>query len=119
MGSGEVKKQIRVNAISFAEMVAILHEEPISIADLAEATGLHVWTIRHYTRALYERKVIHIAGWEKDRLGRSNTPLWFYGRKKDIAKPHETNAEKMVRLRARKRLADPFRLNNEPTTRAS
>lgn len=90
---------IRVNAMSYAKLMAELVHEPITYRELAEATGLHYTTVREYITALHKEKVVHIAEYNKDKCLRDNERLWLWGHKKDATRSKFTAAERQIRYR--------------------
>lgn len=82
-----MSKWVKINAMSFALMMDALTDDACSIPELMEHTGLHVTTVRDYTRELHKLGVIHIAAWEKDDFNRYNVRFYALGRKKDVPKP--------------------------------
>lgn len=100
---------IKVNAMSYAKLLRELHDGPFSFAELAQNTGLHYHTVRDYVNALHRERLVHIALWEKDKLGRDCKPLWSYGQARDKKRERMTAAERQERHRAKKRgLASPL-----------
>lgn len=97
--------QIRVNAMSFAIMVRALYDGPKTQHQLAEITGLHVWTTRAYVRALHKQEVVHITRWDKDSMGRDVTAYYALGMGIDMPREVKTGAQKQRERRARLREA--------------
>lgn len=96
-------KQLKINAISFALMVKALSEKPHSKPQLAELTGLHVWTIRGYVDALHRVQMAHITHWDKDGMGRDVTAYYSLGFGIDMPREQKTGAQKAREYRARQR----------------
>lgn len=96
---------IKVNAIAQAQMIRMLLEEPHSLTEIAEETGLHYVTVCGYTRALHRAGALHIAGWGEDRRGRSCVKLYKLGRGRDVKRTPLTQADRQRRARAKKRMA--------------
>jgi predicted ArsR family transcriptional regulator len=102
---------IKVNAMSYAKLIKELHDGPYSFQELADNTGLHYHTVREYVNCLHRERLVHIALWEKDRLGRDCKPLWVFGRSKDKKREKMTQAERQARHRSKKRgLASPLHM---------
>jgi predicted ArsR family transcriptional regulator len=97
--------QIRVNALSFAMMVRALYDGPKTLHQLCEITGLHVWTARHYVKAMQKQEVVHITGWTKDSMGRDAIAHYALGMGLDMPRECKTGAQKQQALRARRRAA--------------
>ena len=93
--------QIRVNAMSFAKLVKLMDERPRSKPQLAELTGLHVWTVRHYVDALHKERMAHIVRWEKDGMGRDVTAIYSLGFGADRPRAAKTGAQKARERRQR------------------
>lgn len=97
--------QIKVNAMSYAKLVRELHDGPFSFAELAENTGLHYHTVRDYVNQLHKERLVYVADWEKDRLGRDCKPLWSFGiDRKDKRRAKLTAKERQQRHRAKKKI---------------
>lgn len=96
---------IKVNAIAQAHMIKMLLEEPHSLTEIAEETGLHYVTVCDYTRALHKVGAAHIAGWDEDRRGRACVKLYKLGKGKDVKRQPVTAAERQRRARAKKQMA--------------
>lgn len=97
--------QIRVNAMSFAIMVRSLCDGPKTVHQIAEASGLRVWTVRHYVKSLHKQEVVHIHGWVPDSMGRDATVIYAWGMGIDVPRRLTTGAEKMRQRRKRAREA--------------
>ena len=98
--------QIKVNAMSYAKLVRALYATSfaprgITKNELAELTGLHIWTARGYVDALHKEEVIHIIGWEKDSLGRDATAIYVWGMGVDVPRAAKSGAQKARERRAR------------------
>lgn len=95
--------QIKVNAMSYAKLIKALWREPKTLDGLALETGLHVWTVRNYVKALHREEVIHICKWLKDSLGRDCTPVYAFGMGVDAVRTAKTAAQKGRERRARRK----------------
>lgn len=91
--------------MSFAKLVKLLDERPRSKPQLAELTGLHVWTVRHYVDALHKEGMAHIVRWGKDSLGRDVTAFYSLGFGVDRPRAAKTGAQKARERRQRAREA--------------
>lgn len=104
-------RQLKVNAMALGHLMRALTEEPRTITELAELTGLHYHTVREWVNALHDQGVVFIAGYEKDRRDRDNAPLWLFGvDKRDAKKSKLTAAERQARVRARIKAAKMLNL---------
>lgn len=93
--------QIKVNAMSYAKLIRLMSERPRSKPQLAELTGLHVWTVRNYVDALHKERVAHVVRWEKDSLGRDVTAVYSLGFGVDVPRQAKPAAQKARERRQR------------------
>lgn len=96
---------IRVNALSFAVMVRALYDGPKTQHQLSEISGLHVWTVRQYVKAMQKQEVAYITGWTKDTMGRDAIAHYALGMGVDMPREVRTGAQKQQTRRARLRAA--------------
>ena len=102
------RRIIKVNAISFANLVAATADGTMTKAELAAHTGLHYLTVCQYTRELHRAGAVHICMWEKDVRGRDMMPVYKLGAGKDMKRSKLTPAQRQARYRAATRaLNDP------------
>lgn len=94
---------IKMGAITYAQMIRLLHGKPHTKAELAEATGLHVQTINDYVNALHDEDMIHVVDWGKDTLGRQATPIYIWGMGIDAPRTPKTVNQRQRDWRARRR----------------
>jgi DNA-binding transcriptional ArsR family regulator len=94
-------------------MLYLISKEPHSAKELAEETGLYYLTVINHLRPLYQRKLIHIAGWEQDSQNRFSIRLFKFGPGKDAVPPRLSKPEKDKKRRDRKRLAKLLNLTRE------
>ena len=92
----------RLNALCNAKLTAALLDAPQTAHDLAEASGLALFTARHYVLALHREGACYIAEWWPDSRGRYCTPAYMIGRKKDAVKPRQDNATRQREYRQRR-----------------
>ena len=97
------KRQIKINAITQAQLIKLLLEGTYTCAELAQETGLHYVTVLQYTRELHRARAAHIAGWEKDPRGRDLAKIYKLGAGRDAKRQRKTDAEKQVAYRAKKK----------------
>ena len=97
-----MRKQVKVNAIAFANMVAAMIPGDMNCRELAEETGLHYLTVCQYTRELWAAKAVHIVRRDPDAWGRHNIIIYKLGSGRDAPKVNMTPYEKVQRYRARK-----------------
>ena len=94
-GLGPCMKQIKINAISQAQLIKFLWEGNYSCIELAELTGLHYVTVLQYTR-----------GWEKDARGRDVIKIYKLGPGNDKARHRKPATERSAAYRAKKRMRE-------------
>lgn len=97
------RRIIKVNALSFAQLVKYMNEGTYTCMELAELTGLHYVTVLQYTREMHRAKAAHISMWEKDSRGRDALKVYKTGRGKDAKRDAMTRAEIAKRYRAKKK----------------
>jgi len=99
-----VVRQVKVNALSQANLIKLLLEGEYTMRQLAEETGLHYVTVVDYTRALRRAGILHICAWELDRMGRETIRVYKLGEGKDV-KPRKrlTPSERAARYRAKQK----------------
>ena len=99
--------QIKVNQSIFARVVRMMMDGPVTTRDITEETGLHIVTAQALMRDMKRHKVVHIAGWDPDVMGRPLNAAYRLGEGKDALRPSKTAAELSkgyrVRLAQRKR----------------
>lgn len=97
---------VRLNAVLFAMAVEELVQGPTSRKELMEHTGLSPETVFSIIRALHSRRLIHIAGWERDGADRASIAAFEFGDKPDAKKPRRrTHMENKRTQQERKRRA--------------
>ena len=87
------KNAVRVNAIAVAQIIAALNTSAYTAYDLEEISGLSIQTVRHYLKALYKAKAIHIADWTEDGRGNRTTRAFMIGDFPDAKKPQPITAK--------------------------
>ena len=103
MNPPKPKRQIKVNAMAFAQLVKLLLEGTYTCTELAQMTGLHYVTVLHYTREMYRAGAVHITAWEKDARGRDLAKIYKLGEGNDKKRHKYTQAERQIAYRAKKR----------------
>jgi hypothetical protein len=94
---------IKVNALSYALLIKALRQGDMTLAELAEETGLHYLTVALYTRALHKVGEVHISGWAPDLLGRLSSKLYKLGPGRDAKRQPLTQGERQQRRRDKRR----------------
>ena len=107
--------QIKINALSFAKLIKLMDERPRSKPQLAELTGLHIWTVRNYVDALHKERMAHIVRWEKDSMGRDVTAIYSLGFGVDVPRAAKSGAQK---ARERRQRAKEASLTTQETKNA-
>lgn len=95
------RKQIKVGALTYAQLVLHMLEGIHNCQELAELTGLHYVTVLQYTRELHAAGACHISSWEKDSRGRDAIKVYKIGAGKDAKRQRMTQAERQARTRAK------------------
>lgn len=101
---------IRPNAIAYAKMIALLSRESVSPAQIMEETGLAHSTVRHYLRALYREKAIHVDDWDVDSMGRPLTPLYRLGTAKDAPQGLKPRQQTQADYRGKVKMRELIRM---------
>lgn len=96
-------RQVRVNALSYAQLVKLLFDGVYNCEELAEQTGLHYVTVLHYTRELHRAGAIHITAWEKDCFGRDSVKIYKLGPGRDARRERMTPAQRQARARLKRK----------------
>lgn len=86
----------------YAKLIRHLVEGEYNCRELAELVGVHYITVLDYTRALHDEKVIHVARWERDGLGRDAVKVYKFGDAPDAERRRISRTEAQRRYRARK-----------------
>lgn len=87
------KVAVRVNALAVSHMITALCNGPHSAYELQDISGLSIQTVRHYLKALYKNKAIHIADWTEDGRGNRTTRSFMIGNEDDAKKPQRITAK--------------------------
>ena len=96
------KNAIRVNAIAVSQIIAALNTGAYTAFDLVDISGLSLQTVRHYLKALYKAKAIHIADWAEDGRGNRTARAFMIGNFPDAKKPQRiTPKEACAKYRAK------------------
>lgn len=102
-------KQIKMNAICYAQMCAAMIPGDMTCQELADETGLHLTTVYQYARELHRFGAAHIARYLPDARGRHLIKVYKLGQGRDASRKRLTHAERQQRLRdKRKALNNPL-----------
>ena len=98
---GSLRRHL-ANVSCYAEAISILIAGPTTVRGLCEESGLAYQSCRKFTSTLYRRRLVHIAAWEQDSIGRWTIPAYAWGEGKDAKRPPKlTPAQRSQRLRDR------------------
>jgi hypothetical protein len=98
------KRNIKINALTQANLMRLLLDGTRDCTELAEETGLHYVTVLHYTRELHRAGAAFICDWHPDSRGYATLKVYKLGLGKDKKRPRISNNEKAANYRARKKL---------------
>lgn len=105
-------KQVKVGALTYAQLILHMLEGVHDCKGLAALTGLHYVTVLQYTRELHAAKAAHICAWDQDGRGRDSIKIYKIGpgrdaprQRRSIAKISRTTREKAKHLDMVQRLA--------------
>lgn len=87
MTFGHSTTRRRISHLSLVRMIKAMQEEPLTVYELAEASGLTPVTVRQYVLTMHREKACHVGHWEQDGRGRYSTAAYVLGKGKDAAKP--------------------------------
>ena len=86
-------KQVKVGALTYAQLILHMLEGVHDCKALAEITGLHYVTVLQYTRELHAARAAHICAWDKDGRGRDSIKIYKIGPGRDAKRQRKTDAE--------------------------
>lgn len=93
----------KVNQDTYAKLFASLLDAPQTCYQLAEETGLHLKTVQDLMRTLHRHKVVHIKGWEPNGRDIDTTPVFAFGKGRDVRRRKRSRAEISAAYRERKK----------------
>ena len=85
------------SSTAYAEAIAMLIERGGTVPEVAEQSGLGYNTVRKLVRALHRRRIVRVALWRRDSLGRARNPVWIVGSGQDSSRPPGMSLEERVR----------------------
>lgn len=94
-------KQVKVGALSYAQLVLHMLEGVHNCRELADLTGLHYVTVLQYTRELHAAGAAHICAWEKDTRGRDAIKVYKIGKGRDAKREKMTAAQRQAKHRSK------------------
>ncbi len=92
-------RQVKINAITQAQLIKLMLDGTRSCAELAETTGLHYVTVLQYTRELHRAGAAHICSYEADPRGRETIKIYKIGLGRDARRKRLTPAQRQARHR--------------------
>lgn len=95
-------KQIKMNAICYAQMCAAMIPGDMTCQELADETGLHLVTVYQYTREMHRFGAAHIARYLPDARGRHLIKVYKLGPGRNAARKKLTQAERQQRYREKR-----------------
>lgn len=96
-------RQIKMGAISYGKMCALMCEGIYSCAEIADMIGLHYTTVLHYTRELHRAGAAHITAWETDVRGRQCVRIYKLGEGVNVKpKKAKTTAQRQETARSKR-----------------
>ena len=109
----------RVNAIAFSKLMRCLHDGPHTLRELVQETGLTRGTVSLYVHALRREKLVRIAGWDTDSIGRTCLPAFAIGSEPDARRVKMSRKESNARYRASVAMKTLCRALAEPIKEAA
>lgn len=97
------KRQTRLSHITFTLVLEELMSGPCRVSELADHSGMTHRYLNRLMRTMHRKKVVHIAGWDKDTLGRYGVRVYGLGAGKDA--PRRTKSREKVNRDYRARAA--------------
>lgn len=97
------KVKIRVNSMSYAKLIKLLHAGLFTIPQLAEECGLGIAAVHNHTLALRREGMLRIVEWERDCRNACTLRIYKLGPGPDVKQPKMTGAERSRRWRDKKK----------------
>lgn len=98
-----MRRSRKVNALTFSRLCVLLQEGTRTCTELAEDTGLHLYTVYDWVAILHAHKLIHVCMWDGE--GRNAAKVFKFGAAPDAPRPTKPRAQIHAEYRARKRNA--------------
>lgn len=94
-----------LSPISMVKMQAALTHSPQSFSDLAAVSDLDQRVVTRYVHELKEANLVHVGDWDRDARGYPTIRKYVWGPGDDAPCPtkHRDDAERMRKLRAKKK----------------
>lgn len=96
-------------ALAFAVLIESLVDAPYTIQELVTLSGFAYNTTRKFILALHRRRLVYVAVWRTDKIGRYTKPAYSFGSRPDVPRPPARTATQRsanARLRAMTRQHD-------------
>lgn len=97
------RKQVKVNSLSYAQLIKAMIPGDLTCQELADETGLHLVTVYQYARDLHAARAAHIARFDPDVRGRHTVKVYKLGAGKDAPRVRMTGAQRQARSRANRK----------------
>lgn len=95
------KGQIRLSHLTFTLVLEELVSGPCTAQALADHSGMLPKTVRLLLRTMKAKKLVHIAGYDKDSKGRVNVMVYGWGPGRDAKRQPKPRAQVQRDYRAR------------------
>ena len=95
-----MSKQVYANTLAVVRLIEEL-QDGATVAEVVEATGLHVATVRRWLRHFHAAGLVHIAEYELS-AGPWPSRVWRWGNGRDMKYRRQTTMERWTRHKARR-----------------
>lgn len=95
-----MSKQVYANTLAVVGLIEQL-QEGATVAEVVEATGLHVATVRRWLRHFHAAGLVYIAEYELS-AGPWPSRVWRWGEGRDMKYRRQTSMERWTRHKARR-----------------
>lgn len=92
-------KRARLNALVMALALKVILSGRFTREELLHKTGVHYQSAGRWLAAIKREKLIYIADWQNDTMGRDNIPVYELGDKPDKKRRSITPAQRSKRYR--------------------
>jgi hypothetical protein len=104
----------KVNQTAYALIFKELLEGPLTARDAIELTGLHIQTANNLFKCFKKHKIVYIASWETDNMGREVLPVYQIGNKPDKKRRVMTSTQRSARYKAKQAALKLINLTTNP-----
>ena len=91
------KRQVRLGYLVYAMVLEEMLSGPVTARAIADHTGLGHRYVCRMLKAMHQRKVVHLSGWDKDVIGRNGVRVYSLGPGRDVPKPAPKPREEINR----------------------